>query len=46
MSENDALDLAQERPARMGSGAESAEIAKLLNDTLSSVLFSPTCPSA
>ncbi len=31
MSENDALYLAQEFLARMGSGAEPAEIAKLLS---------------
>jgi hypothetical protein len=32
MSENDALDLAQERPARVGIGVEPAEIAKLFSD--------------
>jgi hypothetical protein len=32
MSEDDARDLAQEFPARVGSGAEPAEIAKLFSD--------------
>jgi len=32
MSENDALYLAQEFLARMGSGAEPAEIAKLFSE--------------
>lgn len=32
MSENDALDLAQERSARVGIGVEPAEIAKLFSD--------------
>jgi len=34
MSENDALYLAQEFLARMGSGAEPAEIAKLFSENI------------